>query len=85
MGADLLSSVFLLSLTGLLAACYLLRFALRGRAHYDRINRQGGSVLLGKSMMEMAYWGLQPLARLLVSWRVTPNMISWARARRNRR
>jgi CDP-diacylglycerol---glycerol-3-phosphate 3-phosphatidyltransferase len=78
MGADLFSSVFLLSLAGLLTASYLLRFALRGRADFDRVNRQGGSVLLGKGMMEMAYWGLQPLARLLVSLRITPNMISWA-------
>jgi len=78
MGADLFSSVFLLSLAGFLSACYLLRMAMRGRAQYDRVNRQGGSVLLGKGMMEMAYWGLQPLARLLISLRVTPNMISWA-------
>lgn len=77
MSADLFSSVFLVSTAALLVLCYTLRLVVRGRARYDRVDRQGGSVLLGKGMMNMAYWGLQPLARVLINIGVTPNMISW--------
>lgn len=62
----------------LAVAAYGLRFAIKGRAHFDRIDRQGGSRLLGKSAMELAYWVLEPVATLLVWLRVTPNEISWA-------
>lgn len=78
MNVDLLSSVFLVSTAVLLTVSYVLRLALRGRARYDRVDRQGGSVLLGKGMMNMAYWSLQPLARVLIQAGITPNMISWA-------
>jgi CDP-diacylglycerol--glycerol-3-phosphate 3-phosphatidyltransferase len=78
MSADLFSSLFLLTLAAVLTVCYAFRLAVRGRAQYERIHRQGGSVLLGKTMMEMAYWSLQPVARFLIALRVTPNMISWA-------
>jgi phosphatidylglycerophosphate synthase len=78
MTADLLSSLFLIALAAGLTLAYAFRLAVRGRAQYERIHRQGGSVLLGKGMMEMAYWSLQPLARFLIGLRVTPNMISWA-------
>ena len=55
----------------------MLRVVIRGPVHYDRIDKQGGSALLNKRLMEMAYWSLQPLARLLIFFKVTPNMVSW--------
>ncbi len=61
-----------------MTAAYCIRLLIRGRAHFDRVNKQGGSVLLGKGMMEMAYWSLYPFGRFLVLLRVTPNQISWA-------
>ncbi len=67
----------LIGLAALLVA-YGLRVLFRGRAHYARVNRQGGSFLLGKSVMEGAYWSLQPLGKLLAQCHVTPNQISWA-------
>lgn len=75
---DYLNSLFLVGLLGFVFVTYTVRLLLRGRARYDRVDRQGASVLLGKGMMEMAYWSLQPLAHFLISLRVTPNMISWA-------
>lgn len=62
----------------LLAAAYGVRIAVKGRAHFDRIDRQGGSRLLTKGTMELGYWILQPVARLLVFLRVRPNLVSWS-------
>jgi phosphatidylglycerophosphate synthase len=62
----------------LLAAAYGLRVAKKGRAHFDRIDRQGGSRLLNKGTMELTHWVLEPVAKFLVSMRITPNQVSWA-------
>jgi CDP-diacylglycerol---glycerol-3-phosphate 3-phosphatidyltransferase len=62
----------------LLATAYGLRAAAKGRVHFDRIDRQGGSRLLTKGAMELGYWILEPVARLLVLMRITPNEVSWA-------
>ena len=56
---------------------YALKMLLRGKASYDRVDRQGGSALLSKGLMEMAYWGLQPVGDFLIFLRFTPNAISW--------
>jgi CDP-diacylglycerol---glycerol-3-phosphate 3-phosphatidyltransferase len=61
----------------LLAAAYGLRVAVKGRVHFDRIDRLGGSRLLSKGAMELGYWILHPVARLLVSLGITPNKLSW--------
>lgn len=74
---DLMNTIALFGLAIVLTLTYAVRSAIKGRAHYDRVDRQGGSILLSKSIMEMGYWVLQPVARLLVFFRVTPNMISW--------
>lgn len=75
---DLMNTLALFGLAGLLVLSYFVRVALRGKAHFDRIDQQGGSSLLNKNFMEMAYWFLQPVAKLLVFFRVTPNMLSCA-------
>lgn len=75
---DYLYSLALIVMLGFVMVTYSVRLLIRGRAQFDRVNRQGGSVLLGKGLMEMAYWSLQPIARALVLAHVTPNMLSWA-------
>ena len=60
-----------------LVTTYGVRVLVKGRARFDRIDRQGGSRLLSKGAMEIAYWILSPLARSLVSLRVSPNQVSW--------
>jgi phosphatidylglycerophosphate synthase len=62
----------------LLAAAYGVRIAVKGRAHFDRIDRQGGSRLLSKGAMELGYWILHPVARLLAFSGISPNKVSWA-------
>jgi phosphatidylglycerophosphate synthase len=61
-----------------IAAAYVLRLAVKGRARFDRTERQGGSWLLGKGIMELGYWGFLPAARLLASLQISPNQVSWA-------
>jgi len=78
METDVINTLVLLGLTALVVIAYSIRVATQGRARYDRVDRQGGSALLSKGLMEMAYWGMQPVAKLLVFFRVTPNMLSWA-------
>lgn len=74
---DIVNTVVLVSLLGLILVAYSFRMAFKGRAQFDRVEKQGGSVLLGKGLMEMAYWALQPVARFLVFLKVTPNQLSW--------
>jgi phosphatidylglycerophosphate synthase len=62
----------------LLAAAYGVRVGVKGRAHFDRIDRQGGSRLLTKGAMELGYWILEPVARLFAWVQITPNTLSWA-------
>jgi phosphatidylglycerophosphate synthase len=68
----------LFMLVGIIGACYALRVNSKGHQHFDRIDQQGGSLLLSKEIMEMGYWFLQSLAKFLVYCRVTANQISWA-------
>jgi len=74
---DLINTIALISLLGLICVAYGIRILFKGRVHYERIQRQGSSVLLGKGLMEMVYWSLQPLARALILLGFTPNQLSW--------
>ena len=55
---------------------YLVRTMLRGRARFARTDADGGSIFLSKRAMEYAYWLLDPPVNLLISLRVTPNMVT---------
>ncbi len=61
-----------------IVAAYVLRLAVKGRARFERTDRQGGSWLLGQGIMELGYWGFLPAAQLLVSLQISPNQVSWA-------
>jgi phosphatidylglycerophosphate synthase len=61
----------------LLAAGYGFRVAVKGRAQFDRVDRQGGSRFLNKGLMELGYWILQPVAELFAWFRIAPNTLSW--------
>lgn len=75
---DFVNTIVLLGILALVGVAYSVKLILKGRTQYDRVNRQGGSVLMGRGMMEIGYWALQPIAKLLVFLHVTPNQISWA-------
>jgi phosphatidylglycerophosphate synthase len=64
------------------AALTLLAYAVsvvrHGRLHYERVERQDHSLLMGHWLMHAGYWALQPVARALVACRVGPDQLSWA-------
>jgi CDP-diacylglycerol---glycerol-3-phosphate 3-phosphatidyltransferase len=78
---DATDSAFALVLL-LAAAVTLLAYAVRvarhGRVHRARLDDQDRSALLGRWVMEAAYWALEPVARALVACRVGPHALSWA-------
>ncbi|OFZ53363.1 MAG: hypothetical protein A2428_10395 [Bdellovibrionales bacterium RIFOXYC1_FULL_54_43] len=71
-------AIILIALPLILVLAYSVRVLMKGRAHYDRVDRQGSGRFLSKSVMEMGYWGMQPFAKLLVFFQVTPDQISWS-------
>ena len=75
--ADLICSLLLVTAVGVLAAGYWLRVASQGAPHFERVEREGKSALIGKAAMEAGYWALQPLGRSCVSVGITANMITW--------
>src|SRR4051794_1807810 len=77
MSFDLIYVLFLFSGAALVVLAYGLRVSMKGQAHFDRVDRQGGSSLLGKGIMEVGYWFFQPLARLLIFFHITANQVSW--------
>lgn len=65
---------------GLAAACVAVPVAYRfggGRSRFERVEQQGGSVVLGTGLMHAGYWMLQPLIILCVRARVSPAALSW--------
>lgn len=70
-------TLFLLALSTLAAVAYVVRVLVWGKARFARVDSDGGSILLGKGLMEMAYWAIQPIARVFVFLRLGPHHISW--------
>jgi len=58
------------------AALYGLRAALRGRARHERVDRDGGSLFMGKPFMEFGYWLIGPVVALLDRLGATPNGVT---------
>lgn len=77
LNSDLIVS--LVTLASALGICliYAIRLQLRGRAQFDRVNRQGGSAILSKEWMELGYWAFEPLGKFFVWLGLSPNTISW--------
>lgn len=65
-------------LFALVAVLYGVKVLRHGRPNFYRIDKQGGSPLLGKPLMEFGYWLMQPVARGLLSFGVTADAVSWA-------
>lgn len=74
---DVLSAVGLFLFVVLVCATYAVKVVARGKARFERVDRQGGSVLFGKPLLEMGYWSLQPVGKFLARIGISPNQISW--------
>jgi len=75
---DLVNTLVMVGIGLLISVTYFIRVVFLGRAQFDRVDREGQSAIINKSFMEMAYWSLQPWARLLIYLGISPNMISWS-------
>ena len=58
-------------------AVYALRVALHGRARSARADKDGGSALLSKQLVEFCLWSMSPLARMLARMGITPDGVTW--------
>lgn len=76
LNGDLLYSFALFGVAFVLIVSYAVKIFLQGKTRYERVEKEGSSALVSKGMMEMAYWGLQPISDLFVSLKLTPNAIS---------
>lgn len=56
---------------------YGVRVATRGAAQSERVSSIGGTALVGRSIMDWAYWALAPILRGLVAVGLTPNGATW--------
>ncbi len=75
---DLVLALVPLGLCLAVGLAYAVRMRRSGRASSARVDRMGGSVLLGKSSLEMGSWALQPLARGCVRLGISANAVSWS-------
>lgn len=73
---DLASSLALLGLVSLALLAYGVRTVIQGRAHFRRVEKDGGSALLGEGAMSAGYWALQPVGAALAALGVTPNGVT---------
>ena len=57
---------------------YGVRIAARGVFHSDRVSKIGGTALVGRGIMDMTYWAIEPLVRGLAALGITPNGLTWS-------
>jgi CDP-diacylglycerol---glycerol-3-phosphate 3-phosphatidyltransferase len=74
---DLAFSLGLAMATLVIAVAYAGRVSRTGAAREARIERAGGSPLLGKGAMEMGYWAMRPAALLCIAVGLSANAVSW--------
>lgn len=60
-----------------LLAVYTVRVMVKGRATSARADREGGSVLLSKHLVEFGLWMLTPVGGLLAKLGATPDGVTW--------
>ncbi len=73
---DVACSLGLVAIFAILVAAYAVRVVSSGAASFDRVKRDKGSLLFGARVMQMGYWGLDPIGRMLAALGVSANLIS---------
>jgi CDP-diacylglycerol--glycerol-3-phosphate 3-phosphatidyltransferase len=75
---DFACSIGVLALLLLVGALYGVRVMVSGVATFERVEKDQGSALLGRSTMQMGYWALDHVGRWLVALGATANGVSIA-------
>ena len=78
MDADLACTSILIALLLAIAGAYGMRVARVGSAHHARVDAEGRSALLGKSVMEMLVWAASPVVTACAKLRITPDGVTYA-------
>lgn len=73
---DLVCSLSLLGVAALAALGYCAVVLARGVQHFARVERDGGSALLGKGVMTAGYWAYRPVGEALARVGVSPDAIT---------
>jgi phosphatidylglycerophosphate synthase/putative flippase GtrA len=60
----------------LLVVAYALRVLLKGRYVPERVRKEPGSLFLSRFFIEAGYWYFEPLEKLCVRLRITPNQLT---------
>jgi phosphatidylglycerophosphate synthase len=63
---------------GLVVIFYAVRLARRGAWRSERVAKIGGTPLVGREVMDMAYWALEPIVKTFTRLRITPNQLTWS-------
>jgi CDP-diacylglycerol--glycerol-3-phosphate 3-phosphatidyltransferase len=62
----------------LVVAFFSLRVAIFGSWRSERVAKIGGTALVGRSVMDMAYWALDPIVKTFARLGITPNQLTWS-------
>ncbi|HEY0192744.1 MAG TPA: CDP-alcohol phosphatidyltransferase family protein [Kofleriaceae bacterium] len=54
------------------------RRAMYGKFHSERVSKIGGTVMVGRGIMDATYWAIGPVVRGLAALGITPNMLTWS-------
>ncbi len=73
---DLTCSIEIAVVLVIMMVAYGARVALSGAASFDRVKRDKGSALFGARAMQMGYWALDPIGRVLAASGVSANAVS---------
>lgn len=76
MSRDTYVAIGLMVFLGTSVLGYLGRLVTRGRARVDRLDKDGGSAMLSLPIMELGYWVLRPVVKLLDRVGATPNAVT---------
>ncbi|MDB5213388.1 MAG: CDP-diacylglycerol--glycerol-3-phosphate 3-phosphatidyltransferase [Myxococcaceae bacterium] len=77
MNVDLACTIILIGLLAVIAGAYAVRVARAGSAHHARVDAEGKSALLSKSLMEMLVWAGSPVVQACVRLRITPDAVTY--------
>jgi phosphatidylglycerophosphate synthase len=57
---------------------YAVRLVRRGAWRSERVAKIGGTPLVGREVMDMAYWMLEPIVTTFTRLHITPNQLTWS-------
>lgn len=74
---DVYFAYFMLALTVTAGLAYAVRLAVRGAARSERVDRIGGTALVGQDVMNWTYWAVDPIVKGCVALGITANGATW--------